>query len=196
MPLFLSPKGTPAQVLTKDKERILSYGLTLEGLKQLRAAGIRSGDTVPSRVLVSLIRAGNAHSPRPADSAGQVQFNFGDDRTSDYLPRCEMTGSTADIHLVVYGEGNGVVAKLLSREPRYVLQRVTTVSVPVTILSPASLGHLEAAGKLPTGSTAAATLREWFRQDWDASWEKLRRERDLRQDDLPLGGTSDGLPLS
>jgi hypothetical protein len=186
MPLFLSPKGTPAQVLTKDKERIIGYGLTPEGLKQLRAAGIRSGEKVPSHVLVSLIRAGNAHSPRPAESAGQVQFNFGDDRTSDFLPRCEMTGSTADIHLVIYGEGNGVVAKLLSREPRYLLQRVTAVSVPVTILSPAALGHLEAAGKLPTGSVAATTLREWFRQDWDASWEKLRSERDLRQDDLPL----------
>ncbi len=195
MPLFHSPKGQPPGVLTKDKDRVLHYTLTPEGTKQLRAIGLRSGDTVPARVLASLIRSGLAHSPRPAEAAGQVRFDFSDDNTADFLPRCELTGTTADLHLVVYGEGNGVVARLLSREPRFLLQKVTTTSIPVAALAPASLAALEATEKIPRGTAAAAALRDWWRQDLEAAWEKLRQSRATRQEDLPLGESSDALPL-
>jgi hypothetical protein len=177
MPMFHSPKGQPPGVLTKDKDRVLHYALTPEGTKQLRAAGLRSGDTVPARVLASLIRSGHAHSPRPAEAAGQVRFDFGEDNTADFLPRCELTGTSADLHLVVYGEGSGVVARLLAREPRFLLQKVTTLSIPVAALGAASLAILEAAEKLPRGSAAASSLREWWRQDWEAAWERLRQSR-------------------
>ncbi len=195
MPMFHSPKGQPPGVLTKDKDRVLQYALTSEGTKQLRAAGLRSGDTMPARVLASLIRSGHAHSPRPAEAAGQVRFDFSDDNTTDFLPRCELTGTTADLHLVFYGEGNGVVARLLAREPRFLLQKVTTVSIPVAALEPASLAIMEATEKLPRGSLAAVSLRDWWRQDWEAAWEKLRRSRAVLQEDLPLGESSDGLQL-
>jgi hypothetical protein len=64
-----------------------------------------------------------------------VRFDFVGDDTSDFLPRCEMTGVTSDVHLVVYGEGTGTVARLLGSELRFVLQKATSMSVPVTILS-------------------------------------------------------------
>lgn len=112
MPLFLSKTGAAPTVLTKDKDRILSYTLTADGAKQLRAAGIRNGHKIPARVLASLIRSGQAHSPHLAESQGQVRFDFASDDTSDFLPRCEMTGVTSDVHLVVYGEGNGTRAVL------------------------------------------------------------------------------------
>jgi len=196
MPLFHSPKGQTPGVLTKDRDRVLHYTLAPEGAKQLRAAGLRSGDTVPARALASLIRSGLAHSPRPAEAAGQVRFDFSDDNTADFLPRCELTGTTADLHLVVYGEGNGVVARLLSREPRFLLQKVTTLSVPVTILTLSTVAQLEASGKLPSRTEAAEGIRQWLRQDLDAAWEKLRRERAHRQASLPLGDTPEDLPLS
>ena len=41
-----------------------------------------------------MIRSGQAHSPRLADSHGQVQFDFEGDNTSDLLPRCEMNKPT------------------------------------------------------------------------------------------------------
>jgi hypothetical protein len=107
-----------------------------------------------------------------------------------------MTGVTSDVHLVVYGEGNGVVAKLLGTEPRFVLQKVTSLSVPVTVLNAAILGQLEAANKIPPKSSAAAALRAWFRQDLESSWEKLQREHGRKQEMLALGGGGDDLPLS
>jgi alpha-beta hydrolase superfamily lysophospholipase len=170
--------------------------LSAEGTIQLRAAGLRSSDTVPARVLGSLIRSGQAHSPRPAEAAGQVRFDFSDDNTADHLPRCELTGTTADLHLVVHGEGNGVVARLLSRQPRFLLQKVTTLSVPVTILTLSTVAQLEVSGKLPSRTEAAEGIRQWLRQDLDAAWEKLRRERAHRQASLPLGDTPEDLPLS
>jgi len=196
MPLFLATSGNAPTVLTKDRERIVSYTLTPDGAKQLRASGVRSGSKVPSRILAALIRSGSAHSPRLAESSGQVRFDFASDDTSDFLPRCEMTGVTSDVHLVVYGEGNGTVAKLLGPEPRFLLQRVTSLSLPVTILTPATLGQLEAANKVPPKSAAAATLRAWFRQDLESAWEKLCQEQARRQEVLPLGGTGDDLPLA
>jgi hypothetical protein len=49
----------------------------------------------------------------------------------------------------VYGEGNGVVAKLVSTEPRFLLQKGTTVSVPLAALTAAMDDTLESTGKLP-----------------------------------------------
>jgi len=177
MPLF-QPK-TPAGpvALTKDIDRIVAYSLTPEGVKKLREAGVRSGQRFPSRALAALIRSGQAHSPRLADAAGQTQFGFDrQEETGLHLPRCEMTGVTSDVHLVVYGEAAGTVAKLLGPEPRFVLQKVTQLSVPVTVLSLATISQLETVQKLPPKSAAAATLREWFRQDFESAWAKLQKE--------------------
>ena len=196
MPLFLSKPGTAPTVLTKDKERIVSYTLTPDGAKQLRAAGIKNGTKVPPRILAALIRSGAAHSPRLAEAQGQVRFDFEGDDMADFLPRCEMTGVASDVHLVVYGEGNGVVAKLLGTEPRFLLQKVTSMSMPITVLSLATLGQLEAAGKVPPKSSAASALRAWFRQDLESAWEKLQREHARQQEMLPLGGSGDDLPLA
>lgn len=146
-------------------------------------------------MLASLVRSGHAHSPRLAESAGQHQFDFADDETSNFLPRCEMTGVVSDVHIVVYGEGNGVVAKLLGMEPRFVLQKVTSLSIPVTILNSATLGQLESTNKVPLKSAEAATLRGWFRQDLESAWEKLQRDHGRTQEMLPLSGTDGDLPL-
>ena len=196
MPIFQSSRSQPPIILTKDKDRILAYLLSPDGAKQLKAAGIRTGATVPARVLASLIRSGLAHSPHPADAAGQTRFDFSDDDTASFLPHCELTGTSGDVHLVVYGEAQGTVAKLLSREPRFLLQKVTSVSVPVGILSNAALNILEVSGKLPGATAAAARVRHWLRQDLDTAWEKLRQSHDQRQADLPLDATPDHLPLS
>ena len=132
MPLFQSPAGRAPSILTKDGDRVVAYAITPAGTKRLRETGVRHGRTVPGRVLASLIRSGEAHSPRTADAAGQ-QVIFGDDDTADHLPRCELTGATTDLHLVVYGEGNGVVAKLMSKEPRFILQKVTSLSATLVV---------------------------------------------------------------
>ncbi len=193
MPLFQSQSGQPPLILTKDRDRVIAYALTSSAAKRLRESGVRHGRKVPGRVLASLIRSGEAHSPRAADAAGQ-QVIFGDDDTADHLPRCELTGGTTDLHLVVYGEGNGVVAKLMSTEPRFILQKVTALSVPLAVLSLPALETLEATGKLPCGTPAAQTLRRWFRQDFESGWRRLERELGKTQTSLDLGPSPDDLP--
>lgn len=173
---------------------MVAYSLTPQGAKQLKSAGVRSGQKVPARVLASLVRTGNAHSPRLADAAGQSMLGFKEDEQT-CLPRCELTGTTSDVHLVVYGEGSGTIAKLLGSEPRFLLQKVTTLSIPVSALSLAAVDRLETAQKVPMGTAAAATLRDWFRQDLEAGWEKLQRENGRRQAALPLDSGEDELPL-
>jgi len=194
MPLYQAKSGAAGSILAKDGERVVAYSLTPQGAKQLRAAGVRSGQKVPARVLASLVRTGNAHSPRLADAAGQSMLGFKEDEQT-CLPRCELTGTTSDVHLVVYGEGSGTVAKLLGSEPRFLLQKVTTLSVPIAALSLAAVDRLETAQKVPLGTTAAATLRDWFRQDMEAAWEKLQQENGRTQRALSLGSADDELPL-
>ncbi len=195
MPLFHAKSPTGPVAITKDKDRIIAYTLTPEGVKKLREAGVRNGQEFPSRAFAALIRSGQAHSPRIADAAGQKQFGFDRDETDLHLPRCEMTGVTSDVHLVVYGEGSGTIAKLLGPEPRFVLQKVTQLSVPVTVLSLAAISQLETANKLPLKSAAAATLRDWFRQDFESAWEKLQKENARKQGVLSLGPDEAELPL-
>jgi len=194
MPLYKAKSGAAGSILAKDGERVVAYSLTPQGAKQLRAAGVRSGQKVPARVLASLVRTGNAHSPRLADAAGQSMLGFKEDEQT-CLPRCELTGTTSDVHLVVYGESSGTVAKLLGSEPRFLLQKVTTLSVPIAALSLAAVDRLETAQKVPLGTTAAATLRDWFRQDMEAAWEKLQQENGRTQRALSLGSADDELPL-
>ena len=193
MPLFQSTGGKPPTILAKDRERVFIYQLTTAGAKRLRENGARHGRQVPGRVLASLIRSGEAHSPTVADAAGQKSL-FEDD-TSDHLPRCELTGATTDLHLIVYGEGNGVVAKLVSTEPRFLLQKGTTLSVPLAALTAAVVDTLESTGKLKSGSEAAKILRQWFRRDFEAAWTKLAAERREPQISLELGRSTDELPL-
>jgi hypothetical protein len=181
-------------ILAKDRDRVIAYNLTAAAAKRLRENGVRHGRTLPGRVLASLIRSGDAHTPRPADAFGQLVV-FEDDSV-DHLPRCELTGATTDLHLIVYGEGHGVLAKLVSAEPRFLLQKVTTVSVPLAALDLAALGRLEATHKLPAGSAAVRTLREWFRQDMESGWRKLLKELGKVQQTLDLETASDELPLA
>jgi hypothetical protein len=195
MPLFQAKSAAGPVAITKDKDRIVAYTLTSEGVKKLREAGVRSGQDFPSRAFAALIRSGQAHSPRVADAAGQKQFGFTREETDLQLPRCEMTGVTSDVHLVVYGDGTGTVAKLLGPEPRFVLQKVTSLSVPLTVLSLATVGQLETAQKLPLKSAAAVTLREWFRQDLESAWEKLQKTNARKQEELSLGPDGSELPL-
>jgi hypothetical protein len=194
MPLFQSTAGKTPLILTKDRERIIAYTLTAAAAKRLRENGVRHGRTVPGRVLASLIRTGDAHSPRPADAVGQ-QALFEDD-SADHLLRCELTGATTDLHLVVYGEGKGIVAKLVATEPRFLLQKVTTLSVPLAALSLAVIDTLETVGKLPPDTAAAKNLRQWLRQDLESGWKKLEKELAKTQQSLDLGPSADELPLT
>ena len=194
MPLFKnSPKLGVPLALAKDGDRILAYALTPAAVRRLQKSGVRHGRKFPSSILLSLIRTGDAHSPRPADGEGQA-FLFSQDDVLDQLPRCETTGTTADLHLVVYSDGGNAAAKLLSIEARFILQKVTSLSIPIWGLSEALVDQMEATGKLPRGTEAAKTLRQWFARDYEVAWEKLLKAH-TRQETFDLGAAEGELPL-
>lgn len=193
MPLLRRDGKTGAVALTKDKDRILAYSLTPTALRRLREHGVRIGGALPSSILAALIRAGDAHSPRPAEAEGQGQL-IADDDTADQLPRCETTGSTADLHLVVHTAAGAPIAQLLCPDARFVLRRSTSLSVPIWLLSTRLLGQLEASATIPRGAAATTRLRQWFRSDHEDAWVKLAKSR-VQQSALNLGSTSDELPL-
>ena len=194
MPLFKnSPKLGVPLALAKDGDRILAYALTPAAVRRLQKSGVRHGRKFPSSILLSLIRTGDEHSPRPADGEGQA-FLFSQDDVLDQLPRCETTGTTADLHLVVYSDGGNAAAKLLSIEARFILQKVTSLSIPIWGLSEALVDQMEATGKLPRGTEAAKTLRQWFARDYEGAWEKLLKAH-TRQETFDLGAAEGELPL-
>ena len=194
MPLFQnSPKLGSPLALAKERDRVLAYALTPAAVRRLQKSGVRHGRKFPSSILLSLIRSGDAHSPRPADGQGQAFLFTGDD-VLEQLPRCETTGVTADLHLVVYRDGAAVVAKLLSFEARFILRKVTSLSIPIWALSEALIDQMEATGTLPQRTDAAGVLRQWFSRDYETAWEKLFKAH-ARQETLNLGAAEDELPL-
>ncbi len=193
VPLLRRKGPKDAVALTKDKDRVLAYMLTPAGLRRLRDSGVRIGSSFPSSILASLIRTGDAHSPRPAEEAGQGKL-FEGDNTADELPRCEATGSTADLHLVVHGTEGATVAQLLSPEARFILRKSTLLSLPIWLLDLRLLDQLEASKLMPGSTKAAASLRQWFRRDYDQAWEKLAKSH-AHQSALDLGPAADELSL-
>ena len=195
MPFFENNPGRGAPLaIAKDRDSVLAYTLTPAAVRRLRESGVRNGRKFPASILASLIRSGDAHSPRPADAAGQA-FLFTEEDAFDELPRCEMTGSTADLHLSVYAEGSATVAKLLSPEARFLVQKSTTLSIPIWALNSETLGQMEVTGKMPKGTAAATTLRQWFLKDYAGAWEKLRKSH-AQQEALDLGPAEGELPLA
>ena len=68
-----------------------------------------------------------------------------------------MTGSTADLHLVVHAEGLGKVVKLFSPEARFLVQKAATLSVPIWALDSEILDQLEVTGTMPKGTASSTT---------------------------------------
>ena len=193
VPLLRRDGPKDAVALTKDKDRVLAYNLTPAGLRRLRDNGVRIGSSFPSSILASLIRTGDAHSPRTAEEPGQGKL-FDADTTSDELPRCEATGSTADLHLVIHGTEGSAAAQLLSPDARFVLRKTTILSVPIWLLDLERLDQLEASKLVPAATKASASLRLWFRRDYDQAWEKLAKSHS-QQSALDLGPTPGELSL-
>jgi hypothetical protein len=193
MPLLQREGSKGALALTKDGDRVLAYSLTAAALRRLRDGGVRVGSVFPAAILASLIRSGDAHSPRPAEAAGQGKL-FGDEISAEEMPRCEVTGTMADLHLVVHTVDGGPAAQILSADARFVIRKATSLSVPIWALDSHVLGQLEASDAVPGSSKAASVLRRWFLRDYQDAWAKLASANAV-QSALALGPSSGELPL-
>lgn len=173
---------------------VITFQLTVAGFDRLSAAGIRPGDRFGLTLLADLTRSGDAytrHGGPGFHEAEQFEFDFNESesRESERLfPACAVTGRFDDLHLVVHaGVGDGEPAvQLLAAEAREGLRGRILLSVPLPVLSLPALALLEDSGHVPPDCPVVDELRRWFRQSAAADWERLRREREGRQQALPL----------
>jgi len=181
--------------------RVVTFQLTSTATQRLSSAGLADGSRLPGKLLLALIQSGDAFTGAgtAADDPNQVALPFGegDLDVDGLLPRCEETGGHIDLHLVVLDDGLGggrKRARLLALEPRHVLRKQTTLSVPMAALSWRALEQLVASGKVPADAKVVVTLRRWFDHQLASAWDELAKLRAARQEGLAFD-RADELPL-
>ncbi len=164
---------------------VVTFQTTQCGVEKLAAAGVQPGIRFALRLLADLTRTGDAythHGGVEFYEAEQFQFDFKESKESESLfPACAVTGTFDDLHLVMHDAGAEACVELLAPSAREKLTNRIRLSVPLSILSPSALTTLETTGQLAANTTAVAALRRWYAEDASAEWERLRRERETRQ---------------
>lgn len=164
---------------------VVTFQTTKRGVEKLSAAGVQSGVRFALRLLADLTRTGDAYTHRGGVEfyqAEQFEFDFKESQESEALfPACAVTGIFDDLHLVAHEADSETRVELLAPSARTLLGGRINLSVPLSILSPSALTTLETTRQLPEGTTAVTALRRWYAEDASAEWERLRRERQQRQ---------------
>lgn len=164
---------------------VVTFQTTPCGVEKLAAAGVQPGIRFALRLLADLTRTGDAYTRRGGVEfyeAEQFVFDFKESQESKALfPACAVTGTFDDLHLVAHDTGSEACVELLAPSVREKLTNRIRLSVPLSILSPSALTTLETTGQLAPNTAAVAALRRWYAEDASAEWERLRRERETRQ---------------
>jgi len=193
MPVLKSyTNGSGHYIHASVRGAVVTFQTTKRGVEKLTAAGVQSGVRFALRLLADLTRTGDAYTHRGGVEfyqAEQFEFDFKESQESEALfPACAVTGTFDDLHLVAHEADGETRTELLAPSARAALGRIK-LSVPLSILSPSALTALETTGQLPEGTVAVAALRRWYAEDASAEWDRLRREREKRQQgfsfDLP-----------
>ena len=183
--------------------RVVAFQLSPTAAQRLMGAGVIEGSRLPNKLLLALIQSGDALTGAEVRATrsgkqGALPFGEGELDTDGILPRCEETGGHIDLHLVVLDDGFGGgrrKTRLLSLEPRHVLRKLTSLSLPVAVLSQRTLDQLIATDKVNTGSSAVTMLSRWFGYRLASAWDELARLRSARQEGLVFD-RNDELPLA
>lgn len=166
---------------------VVTFQTTTRGVEKLAAAGVQSGERFALRLLADLTRTGDAYTRHGGvgfHEAEQFVFEFESKESQEseaLFPACAVTGTFDDLHLVTHEAEGETRTELLAPTARTALTGRIKLSVPLSILSPSVLTTLETTGQLPEGTPAVAALRRWYAEDASAEWDRLRREREQRQ---------------
>jgi hypothetical protein len=85
---------------------------------------------------------------------------------------------------VAHGNDGAIHVELLAPGAREKLADRIRLSVPLSIVSPSVLNVLESTGQFSAGTATVSALRRWYALDASAEWDRLRRERETRQQGL------------
>lgn len=186
MPILKSyTNGSGHYIHASVRGAVVTFQTTKRGVEKLTAAGVQNGVRFPLRLLADLTRTGDAYTHRGGVEfyqAEQFEFDFKESQESEALfPACAVTGTFDDLHLVAHDAEEKTSVDLLAPSAREALAGGIRLSVPLAILSPSTLTTLETTGQLPAATDTVAALRRWYAEDASAEWERLRRERETRQ---------------
>jgi hypothetical protein len=186
MPVLKSyTDGSGCYIHASVRGAVVTFQTTQRAVERLTAAGVQPGTRFPLRLLADLTRDGDAYTRRGGVEfyeAEQFEFDFKESEESKALfPACAVTGSFDDLHLVAHDVGGELRVALLAPSARAAIAGGVRLSVPLTILSPAALTTLESSSQLPAGTAAIVALRRWYAEGASVEWERLRREREQRQ---------------
>lgn len=164
---------------------VVTFQLTERGFARLSAVGVGLGERFNLTLLADLTREGDAFTRRRSPGyheAEQFELDFKESTESEVLfPACSVTGRFDDLNLVVLSVAGELRVQLLVSEERDRVAGTVHLSVPLAILSPTVLDQLESTEHLPLGCPVVQELRQWFRQDASAEWDRLKRSRNIRQ---------------
>lgn len=169
---------------------VITFQTTERGIGKLTAVGVHPGNRFALHLLADLTRTGDAYTHRGGvelHETEQCEFDFSESEQSKaFFPACAVTGTFDDLHLVVHGAAGEPHIELLASTPRSAPTDHVHLSVPLFLLSARALTALEQAGELALGSETVAALRRWDAIDASAEWERLRRQRESRQQGFAL----------
>lgn len=154
MPVLKSYTNSPGYYIHASvRGSVVTFQLTERGFARLLAVGVGLGERFGLTLLADLTRSGDAFTRRRSPGyheAEQFELDFKESKESEVLfPACSVTGQFDDLHLVVQSVADEVHVRLLIAEERDRVPGVIHLSVPLAILSPAVLDHLESTEHLP-----------------------------------------------
>ncbi len=194
MPVLKSYKNAEGHyILASVRGSMITFQLTDRGYARLLEIGIGDGSRFHLSLLADLTRQGDAYTGGRGvayHEAEQFEFTFDtaeSKESEDLFPACKVTGRFDDLHLVAYKEGEQIGAQLLTPEAISTLTGNIHLSVPITILDQGALDWLESSGHVPQGSEVIQMLKDWFRRETSAEWERIKKARTVgRQQALSL----------
>jgi hypothetical protein len=194
MPVLKSYRNTDGHyILASVRGSLITFQLTSRGYDRLCELGIKDGARFHLGLLADLTREGHAYTGGRGSTyheAEQFEFTFdtAESKESESMfPACKVTGRFDDLHLVAFKDGGQLGAQLLTPEAVSSITGNIQLSVPITLLNLTALDWLEQSGHLPEPSEVTQTLRDWFRKEASAEWERLRKSRNTgRQQALEL----------
>jgi hypothetical protein len=189
-------------VLTSIRDAVVTFQLTPEGEKKMRLAGIAPGSRFQRAILLDLYRTGDAFTLGTgtgdlAEPPAQLEIDFADDPDPETaFPACSDCASVDDLHLTLCAEPAGLMAKLQCPKCRAKATAAgVDTSIPVALLSLATLKRLFALKPAATRHDSVTRLQDLFQAEFESKWAALRKTRRASQPSLLDGAYSNELNL-
>jgi hypothetical protein len=183
-------------VLTSINGKIITFQISSEGERKLRATGIESGKTFRRALLLDLYKSGDAYTHGsgpgtvgPVVDPRQMQLDFTNDPEPETMfPACALCSSIDDLHLVEIKDIDHY-ASLLCQKCRAKASSTINTSLPLPLVTRSILSRLLEMNQIPNVDDSVTAYRNVLDQEFSAKWAAIAKDGKKQQLDF---GISDG----